>query len=375
MKKSYDVLRFILKCILIPLAAVMIIWLLNKPYYWIDNDKYWDISKFSILTASYDHVDVGNLGSSHGAYDFDYTALEERGYSCFNFANTSQSYNYDLAILKEFGDYMTKDSVMFIPVSYFSFNNEVINESEAQAMSLRYYRFLSPENIPDYDPYVDLITNRLPILSAGEDILKLFPYLKNKYKLSQIVLAADNTAVSGNDDDDEQADTAENDAESAQNDTTEDDTEGAQTDTVKNDTEGAQADTVENDTEEFAARAKARYSRHFDNKTEYFMPERIDELYDIINYCKGKDITPVLITTPFSSYYKELVSEEFLKEFNDTVNKVKTDTGVSYYDYSEDERFYKDLTYFADCDHLNEKGSEYFMNILLDEVAELDKFK
>lgn len=320
MKKLYDVLRFTLKCILIPAAAIFLIYCLNKPYRHIDANKYLDVSKFSTLRAFYTEVQIGNIGSSHGAYNFDYTPLTERGYSCFNFANASQSYNYDYAILKEYGHYMAPGSVLFIPVSYFSFNNEVINASEAQALSVRYYHCLSPENVPDYDPYIDLVTNKFPVLSAGEDILKIFPDLK----LSLTVFASENNA--------------------------------------------------EINIEEFAARAKDRYSRHFDNKEEYFLEERITDLYNIINYCKEHEITPVLITTPFSVYYTALISKDFLYEFNETVYGIAADTGVSYYDYSIDERFYDNLIYFSDSDHLNEKGCEYFMQILLEEVSELSVF-
>lgn len=355
MKKLYDALRFALKCILIPAAAILVIYCLNKPYRRIDADKYWDIAKFTTLEALYDDVQIGNLGSSHGAYDFDYTVLEERGYSCFNFANTSQSYNYDYAVLKEYGDYMTPGSVMFIPVSYFSFNNEVINESEAQAMSIRYYRFLSPENIPDYDPYIDIITTKLPILSAGEDILKIFP----GFKLSLVTFAAENNTDNGN-------------AVSSENSTG----NGNAVSSENNAGNGNDA-SAENsiNTDEFARRAGERYSRHFDNKESYFLPERIGELYDIINYCKERGITPILITTPFSTYYRDLVSSEFLEEFSETVSRIATDTGVSYYDYSYDERFRDNLDYFADSDHLNESGSAYFMQVLLEDVDELEGFK
>lgn len=317
MKKYYDVIRFALKCILIPAAAVFVIYYLNKPYKPINDQKYLDVAKFSSLGIQYTQVQVGNLGSSHGAYNFDYTPLTERGFSCFNFANTSQSFNYDYAVLKEFGSYMTPGSVLFIPVSYFSFNNEVTNAEEAEAMSVRYYHCLSPKNIPDYDPFIDIITNRLPILSAGEDIVKLFPSLQ----LSIIALAAEN----------------------------------------------------EVDTAVFAARAQERYSRHFDNKKEYFLPERIEDLYNIINYCKEHDITPVLVTTPFSKYYRDLVADEFLNEFEETVTKIADDTGVNYYDYSYDARFRGNLTYFMDADHLNTEGAVYFMQILMEEVPELQK--
>ncbi|MCM1143984.1 MAG: hypothetical protein NC318_13110 [Blautia sp.] len=337
-QKIYDILRFALKCILIPAAAVLVIYCLNKPYRRINAQKYLDVSKFDTLKSVYEEVQIGNIGSSHGAYNFDYSALTALGYSCFNFANASQSYNYDYAILKEYGHYMTPGSVLFIPVSYFSFNNEVVNDTEAQAMSLRYYHCLSPENIPDYDFYVDIITNKLPILSAGEEILKLLP----DFKLSMIALAAEEE-TSENVPANEDTDTAADDAPA----------------------------TESIDIAAFAERAKARYSRHFDNKEEYFMPERIEELRAIIDYCKEREITPVLITTPFSKYYYELVSQDFLEEFHDTIDTIISDTGVNYYDYSCDARFQEHLEYFSDCDHLNDKGAAYFMDLLMEEVEEL----
>ncbi|MCM1086727.1 MAG: hypothetical protein NC419_01135 [Muribaculaceae bacterium] len=350
-QKVYDILRFALKCILIPAAAVLIIYCLNKSYRRIDAQKYLDVSKFITLKAEYEEVQIGNIGSSHGAYNFDYSALTALGYSCFNFANASQSYNYDYAILKEYGHYMTPGSVLFIPVSYFSFNNEVVNDTEAQAMSLRYYHCLSPENIPDYDFYVDIITNKLPILSAGEEILKLLP----DFKLSMIALAAEE-------------ETSENAPAAEDTDTTADDAPAAEdTDTTADDAPAAESI----DIAAFAERAKARYSRHFDNKEEYFMPERIEELREIIDYCKEREITPVLITTPFSRYYYELVPQDFLEEFHDTVDAIISDTGVNYYDYSCDARFLEHLEYFSDCDHLNDKGAAYFMDILMEEVEEL----
>ena len=319
MKKGYDILRFVLKIILIPAAAALIICLMNKPYKKIDEQKYTDILKFTMLGTHYHEVNIGNLGSSHGAYDFVYDNIMSKGYTCFNFANTSQSYNYDYAVLQEYGHYMTSGSVLFIPVSFFSFNNEVTNSTEAEAMSIRYYHFLSPQNIPDYDLYVDIVTTKLPILSAGEDILQLFPDL--------------NTALT------------------------------------------AHAANEGIDVEEFARRARDRYSRHFDNKDEYFLPERIEELYDIIDYCRDNDITPVLITTPFSKYYVDPVSQDFLQEFYATINKVANDTDVNYYDYSHDERFYENLEYFSDSDHLNGEGAAYFTDILWDEVEELRRFR
>lgn len=312
MKKEYGFLRFALKCIMIPMAAVLVIYCLNKSYLKIDEQKYADILKFGMLGKQYPEVHIGNLGSSHGVCDFDYSAFSESGLLCFNYANTSQTFNYDYAVLQEYGQYMHAGSILFIPVSYFSFNNEVVNDKEAEAMSLRYYHFLSPQNIPDYDPYIDVVAHKLPILSAGKDILKLFPGLN----LSLTVFAAEN---------------------------------------------GINPD-------DYVRWGQERYGRHFDNKEEYFLPERTKELYDILSYCQEREITPVLITPPFSRYYRELISEDFLREFQERVSAIADDMGVSYYDYSHDDRFYDNLSYFSDSDHLNEQGAAYFMEILRAEV-------
>ena len=223
--------------------------------------------------------------------------------------------------------------MLFIPVSYFSFNNETVNETEAQALSVKYYHCLSPKNIPDYDLYTDIVTTRLPVLSAGEDLLKLLPGFSPSLK----VLAAGE--IPG--------------------------TEGS---------DGAAAESGEMDESaiaEFAKRAAARYDRHFNNKENLFLPEREAQLLSLIDYCKKHGLTPVLITTPFSSYYNAPVSEEFLDRFYGTINRISSDTGVNYYDYSHDARFGDHLTYFSDSDHLNAEGAKYFMEIIAEEVPEL----
>lgn len=322
MQEKKNVLKFIIKCIAIPATAVFIIYLLNRPYKQIDDEKYMDFWGLRMFgnQIQLEEIDVANVGSSHGAYNFNYTMVEEMGKECFNFGHASQTYAYDLALLKEYGDYLDGGCVLFIPVSYFSFNNETVNEEEAEALSVKYYHFLSPKNVPDYDLYTDIVTTKLPILSAGTDILKLFPDLNLTLKV-QAAEGEDNGI----------------------------------------------------NLEEFANRAWQRYDRHFNNKDEYFLPERIEELHDIIAYCKEHNIVPVLITTPFSQYYTDLVSDEFLQQFQSVVDEIVDDTGVSYYDYSHDERFQSHLEYFSDADHLNEEGQQYFMEVLIDDVTELQE--
>lgn len=320
MKTKKEVLSFIIKCIAIPGAAGLLLYLLNIPYRKIDDDKYRDYWGLRMLGNQINDVEIANVGSSHGAYNFFYDDLTEEGLSCFNFGHASQTYAYDLALLKEYGKYLDEGCVLFIPVSYFSFNNETVNESEAQALSVKYYHCLSPKNIPDYDLFTDIVTARFPILSAGEELLELLP--------GSLTVHAQ----------EENGDAPEMD-------------------------EAAVA--------AFAERAAARFDRHFNNKDNYFLPEREEQLREIIAYCKEHEITPVLITTPFSIYYNSPVPEEFLDHFYSTVNLIASDTDVNYYDYSHDDRFMENLTLFSDSDHLNEAGTKYFMEILEEEVPEL----
>lgn len=82
----------------------------------------------------------------------------------------------------------------------------------------------------------------------------------------------------------------------------------------------------------------------------------------------------MLITTPFSKYYTDLIPEDFLNEFQTTVNTIAAETGTRYYDYSNDSRFRENLEYFSDSDHLNEAGAAYFSGLLWEEVEELKRF-
>lgn len=110
------------------------------------------------------------------------------------------------------------------------------------------------------------------------------------------------------------------------------------------------------------------------NKEDYFLQERIDNLYELLDFCDANDITPILITTPYTTYYSDLFSADFKDEFHSTIQTIAADTGTPYYDYSEDTRLSQHLEYFSDADHLNTEGAAYFMDILREEVPEVKTF-
>lgn len=81
MSPQKTILMFIIKCISIPAAAVIILFLLNIPYREIDDEKYMDMWNLRMLGNQINEVEIANVGSSHGAYDFIYDELTEDGYS------------------------------------------------------------------------------------------------------------------------------------------------------------------------------------------------------------------------------------------------------------------------------------------------------
>lgn len=339
------------------------------------------MSEVNVFNFVPHNIQLANVGSSHGQCAFSWDALAaERGYETFNFALTSQSFLYDYSLINMHKDDFADGSILFIPVSYFSFNEEATDPADQEAISVRYYRILSPQYNPDYSLYKDLVTVRFPVLSAGEEIFELFkppvifPSLsENKKNITYAAEAgmadaavSDNTAdVSGS-----SVGTPESASDAAGDNTGESDTNESGTTESGTPEEIYGAETVA----EFEARGLARYQRHFENKDEYFEEDKKQNLIDLITLCKENNITPVLITTPFTVYYNQYVSADFLYEFYSVINEIALEYGVSYYDYSHDERFQTNLKYFGDADHLNPDGAVYFTGLLTEEVAELKAY-
>ena len=340
------------------------------------------MSEVNVFNFVPHNIQLANVGSSHGQCAFSWDALAaERGYETFNFALTSQSFLYDYSLINMHKDDFADGSILFIPVSYFSFNEEATDPADQEAISVRYYRILSPQYNPDYSLYKDLVTVRFPVLSAGEEIFELFkppvifPSLsENKKNITYAAEAgmadaavSDNTAdVSGS----SVENPPESTSDAAGDNAGESDTNESGTTESGTPEEIYGAETVA----EFEARGLARYQRHFENKEEYFEEDKKQNLIDLIALCKERNITPVLITTPYTVYYNQYVSADFLYEFYSVINEIALEYGVSYYDYSHDERFQTNLKYFGDADHLNPDGAVYFTALLTEEVAELKAY-
>lgn len=68
----------------------------------------------------FDKIEVFNLGSSHGEFSFNYG--DNKNYK--NLGYESQTFYYDYKMLENYYDKIEKNSICFLPISYFSFSTK-----------------------------------------------------------------------------------------------------------------------------------------------------------------------------------------------------------------------------------------------------------
>ena len=91
-------------------------------------------------------IKVVNTGSTAGYNAFDYSDWPIPGY---NFGWQPQTLYYDFETLKRFESHLAAGAVIFITIEHFKF---LVDHYPDPAASYRYYFFLEPEQIKDYDP-------------------------------------------------------------------------------------------------------------------------------------------------------------------------------------------------------------------------------
>ncbi len=303
--------KFLAKGLLLVTMVIIFVVMSNAIYVRMDKNDDNHIPKFNMIPQN---IQISNIGSSHGLWDFCYDELE-KNYTCFNFALNSQTLSYDYRILSEYENKLADGGIMFVPISYFLFYGHSETEDDGfESKNQRYYKILSPKNIKEYELKDDILFHYFPILSAQGEILTVFL--------------------------------------------------GRSIDTNEEIWHKVASDI------DIEADALAAHTRHFSNDEygENINWDEIGALYRIIDLCKAKQITPILVTTPYLAEYTNLVYPEFFENFNNLIHKIQNDTGVAYYDYAKDERFQSDYSLFLNSDHLNKSGALKFVSILRDEV-------
>lgn len=260
-----------------------------------------------------DNIQIANLGSSHGVFGFDYSDYEGE-YTTFNFALTSQTLSYDYRILQQYEDNLQENGVVFIVISNFSFGFNEESQPDFQSKNQRYYSFLEPQYIKQF--------NREQ-------------YIKTKF-FGVLFEEPENVAVN----------------------------------IIKSNQKGHdsyQPGGADFDYEKDAVAAHERHLHLDDDGNLAIEKEEVDALYGIIELCKKHNIRPILVTTPFREEYNNLYDDEFYKQFHEIIDKVCAEENVEYYDYSHDSRFAHSYEYERNADHLTPMGAITFTDILIEE--------
>ena len=119
-----------------------------------------------------------------------------------------------------------------------------------------------------------------------------------------------------------------------------------------------------------------RYSNHksrslCDDDVYDFHWEIVEQIISS-NQVKGRQV--FILTVPYHySYFNNLKNDLIAYNlFYDRIEILINNFDVKHLDYSNDPRFYNDIKYFRDWDHMNSYGSEIFTKILINDLFGLN---
>lgn len=265
-------------------------------------------------------IQVANLGTSHGGA-FDYSYFPEL--KAVNMALPSQPLKWDLAVLNQYVDRFENDSVLFILVSYGEIDGIQPKIQEDKFIS-RYYQFLSPSNIYDFDFFKFLKLKFFPLAQAAHP----FKLIKEN------VL-----------------------------------TKSANGEKIRRFSESNYLETC---TPEFVYHA---FESAFPRKHEEGFEYNKSLLIQLVDICHAHKIHPVIVTAPVTKIVNDIVAEnsnifEVYAELQKQVLKYCEDNNIScaWYDYSRVPEFSENYDIFQDSTHLNKEGQGKFTKAIIARV-------
>ncbi len=293
--------QFLIKISAITIPFIVLLLVLNyafsKSYWW--TVYYTEQEKFSHVPQ---HIQLANVGSSHGVYAFDYSDFPE--YTAFNMAVSWQHHRYNYQIIKQYADYFSENAVMLIPISYFDITR--IDEEPLY----KYYKILKKENFPDWN-------------IKDYFLFKAFPFFSTKQPWKKILINESNSVIAAH----------ERTIVTEQSVTTD---------------------------------AKVMYEIFTkDNgaeKGEEGFQYNIAAVSKIIDLCYSRKIIPVLVSTPQTDKLNDLHTKaDFFGKFYRFTDVLKEKyPGLIYLDYSQNAEYSSDYSLFFDSTHLNPKGAKKF---------------
>ncbi|GHV12276.1 hypothetical protein AGMMS49938_04510 [Fibrobacterales bacterium] len=108
-------------------------------------------------------------------------------------------------------------------------------------------------------------------------------------------------------------------------------------------------------------------------KNKIAIEHKIEELCDIIDFCKERSLRPVLGIMPVTKVLRDAIPEEFIQTvFYDMVQEVQKKREVPVLDYYRSSEFL-DSDLYSDSFLMNEKGRKVFTEKVLEDLFGIPK--
>lgn len=264
------------------------------------------------------NYDIVNLGSSSAYYGFDYTGLDVKA---FNWALQPQSMEYSFRVLKNFFSILKQDGIVIIPLSPFS--GLSVEGKWSVTANDKYFHVLYPELIDNYE---GVASRRIyPIFKLKKlSIKKLFKDDKKLIKYKDVFLC-----------------------------------------------------NCSSDFEKDAERWVNSWMNEFGIEdlnsplsiaNQKGMSLRVQLLTEMINFCKDRNLKPILVMQPIHSSLLKLFTEEFQKNYiYNFIEKINR-PDVPFYDHIALEEFQQD-EFFMNSFFMNENGARKYTQFFLNQVG------
>ena len=326
MKKFITKLGFMLTIVL------LIIFPMNSLYENTNRfaNQNYELAKFENIP---DQIDFANFGSSHGQLGFYYP---EEGVTTFNFALSSQTPEYDLALLKDNLNHFSEDAILIFPISYFTpylFSHE--DDFEFKVRNQRYYEIIDYQNIIDFN-WIDMLKSLIQPLN-GRDILNYDAFLNDDIKFHELNNTNGNFPLSNWEIDNSMSDKS-----------------------LKDDAIARWA---------YWKMYRANLDLH---ESGNIKPDIVKIYHEIMNICNENNLIPVFVTLPVTDELNSVVDSEFYPIFRKDIEYMLDEIGSPiYFDFSHHKEFKGNLEYFIDTDHLSKAGALRFTEILIDSIEKV----
>ena len=279
-------------------AFVALLFLLNSSYSRLPSQFSMKYKQMSLLES----VDVLVLGSSHTYFGVDASEISS---SSYNAALSAQSYKYDFLVLNSLIHRQVKVHCVLLPISSLSRGYDV----ETGVEQWRKYQYWHRYNLHVFDlqDYFD-IRSYIAIMGDVDALGSLRCIVTGNVKAQANNVRDDGTAVNG---------------------------------------DGGISSSM---AQTQAADAATRHLSSTGTNGEYWFRK-------IVKLCKSSNSKLILISTPVTREYYQLVSTKLKRDQNELYEIAKSiNKDVVFRDYSQNRSFvYKD---FWDCDHLNPTGAK-----------------